>query len=228
MKSIAVSIAVLVALGAQAPAAHPRHLVYEFGFNTKVASSGQGTGTTTIDIAPAADGGVTISGTDHWWNTVRPRATNTCEVYPGGGVTCQQPAYAISPIQFTLFPLLGRAYFHALHGDAHANWSETYNVKAAILPGASGFASQVTTFECVYELQGKGKIANGGGAILVQATGKLTQQGGRYLQASSKQRIAYDPAANIPTVVSDTRTHLPMRSVYSNDLVELKLKSASH
>jgi hypothetical protein len=28
-------------------------------------------------------------------------------------------------------------------------------------------------------------------------------------------------------VVRDVRTHLPMRSVYSNDLVELKLKSDS-
>ncbi len=230
MRSTALSIAVLVALSGQAPAAHSeRHLVYEFGFNTKVATSGNGTGTTTIDImGPAKDGGVMISGTDYWWNTVRPRATNTCEVYPDGGVSCQQAPYAISPIQFTLFPLLGRNYFHPLstHGG-HANWSRTYQVKAAILPGASGFASQLTTFNCVYTLNGTGKIAHGGGAILVEANGKLTQQGGRYLTASSKQRIAYDPAAGIPTVVRDVRTHLPMRSVYSNDLVELKLKSDS-
>lgn len=228
MRLIALSIAGLIALSGQAPPAHAqRHLVYEFGFNTKVASSGNGTGTTTIDIGgPAADGGVMISGTDYWWNTARPRATNTCEVYPNGDVTCQKPAYAISPIQFTLFPLLGSRYFHSLSG-AHAAWTHTYEVKAAILPGASGFASQLTTFKCVYTLQGKGKIANAGGTILVETTGKLTQQGGRYLTASSKQRIAYDPAAGIPVVVSDVRTHLPMRSVYSNDLVELKLKSDS-
>jgi hypothetical protein len=229
VRSTALSIAVLVALSGQAPAAHSeRQLVYEFGFNTKVASSGTGTGTTTIDImGPAKDGGVMISGTDQWWNTVRPRATNTCEVYPGGGVSCQQPAYAISPIQFTLFPLLGRSYFHALSAGAHTSWTHTYEVKAAILPGASGFASQLTTFKCVYTLQGKGKIANAGGTILVEATGKLRQQGGRYLTASSKQRIAYDPVSGIPVVVRDVRTHLPMRSVYSNDLVELKLKSDS-
>jgi hypothetical protein len=227
MRSIALSIAVLIALSAQTPAQPERHLVYEFGFNTKVASSGNGTGTTTIVITPANDGGVMISGTDYWWNTARARATNTCEVYPGGAVTCQKPAYAISPIQFTLFPLLARNYFHPLStGGGHANWSRTYDVKAAILPGASGVLSQLTSFKCAYTLQGQGKIANGGGAILVQATGKLTQQGGRYLTASSKQRIAYDPVADIPTVVSDVRTHLPMRSVYSNDLVELKLKSA--
>ncbi|HVR45424.1 MAG TPA: hypothetical protein VMT95_02095 [Candidatus Binatia bacterium] len=230
MKSTALFIAVLIALSAQTSAAHSqRHLVYEFGFNTKVASSGNGTGTTTIDImGPAKDGGVMISGTDYWWNTARPRATNTCEVYPDGGVSCQKPAYAISPIQFTLFPLLGKSYFHPLStGGGHANWSRTYQVEAAILPGASGVMSQLTTFKSVYTLQGKGKIANAGGTILVEATGKLTQQGGRYLAASSKQRIAYDPAAGIPVVVSDVRTHLPMRSVYSNDLVELKLKSDS-
>lgn len=230
MRSTALFIAVLIALSAQTPAAHSqRHLVYEFGFNTKVASSGNGTGTTTIDImGPAQDGGVMISGTDYWWNTARPRATNTCEVYPGGGVTCQKPAYAISPIQFTLFPLLGKNYFHPLStGGGHANWSRTYQVEAAILPGASGVMSQLTTFKSVYTLQGNGKIAHAGGTILVKATGKLTQQGGRYLAASSKQSIAYDPAAGIPVVVSDVRTHLPMRSVYSNDLVELKLKSDS-
>jgi len=228
VRLIALFIAGLIALSGQAPPAHSqRHLVYEFGFNTKVASSGNGTGTTTIDIVgPAAAGGVMISGPDYWWNTARPRATNTCEVYPGGDVTCQKPAYAISPIQFTLFPLLGSRYFHALSG-AHADWTQTFEVKAAILPGASGFASQLTTFKCVYTLQRKGKIANAGGTILVETTGKLTQQGGRYLTASSKQRIAYDPAAGIPVVIRDVRTHLPMRSVYSNDLVELKLKSGS-
>ena len=176
-------------------------------------------------MTPANDGGVMIAGPIIWGNTARARATNTCEVYPGGGVTCQKPAYAISAIQFTLFPLLARNYFHPLStGGGHANWSRTYDVKAAILPGASGVLSQLTSFKCVYTLQGQGKIANGGGAILVEATGKLTQQGGRYLMASSKQRIAYDPVAGIPTVVSDVRTHLPMRSVYSNDLVELKLE----
>jgi hypothetical protein len=230
MRSTAFIFTALVILSAQTPAAHSqRHLVYEFGFNTKVASSGNGTGTTTVDIMGAApDGGVMISAADYWWNTARPRATNTCELYPDGGVTCQKPAYAISPIQFTLFPLLGKSYFHPLStGGGHATWSRTYDVKAVILAGASGFASQLTTFKCVYTLNGSGKIANAGGTILVKASGKLTQQGGRYLTASSKQSIAYDPVAGIPVVVRDTRTHLPMRSVYSNDLVELKLKSDS-
>src|SRR6202042_1387834 len=113
-----------------------------------VASSGQGTGTTTIDIMGSAkDGGVMISGTDSWWNTARPRATNTCEVYPNGGVSCLERPYALSPIQLTLFPLLGRNYFKALSAGGKPNWTRSYEVKAAIVPGASGFAGQLYTWK---------------------------------------------------------------------------------
>src|SRR6185437_12153339 len=82
-----------------------RHLVYQFGYNTKAAKQGTGTGTTTIDITGLAkDGGLTVTATDNWWNTVRPRQTYTCEVYPGGGVTCAQPPNALSPIQLAIVP----------------------------------------------------------------------------------------------------------------------------
>ena len=59
--------------------------------------------------------------------------------------------------------------------------------------------------------------------MLVEANGSLDQQGGTYLKAKSKQRIAYDPAGKLAVVVSDTRTHIPYRSVYSNDVINLKL-----
>jgi hypothetical protein len=214
-----------VAFSGQSPAPL-RQLVYEFGYNTAVASSGNGTGTTTVDIlGPAKDGGVMISGTDYWWNTARPRATNTCEVYPSGSVSCSQRPYALSPIQLTLFPLLGRSYFKQL--SASGTWKHTYQVKAAILPGASGFAGQLTTWNCAYTLHGKGPIPNAGGTVLVESTGRLDQQGGRFFEATSKQRIAYDTVAKIPVVVRDVRTHVPQRSVYSNDLVELKLTKDS-
>lgn len=225
MKTIGLLLAALFSLSGQAPA---RHLVYEFGYNTKVASSGNGTGTTTVDILGVAkDGGVNVSATDNWWNTARPRATNTCELHANGNVSCSQPPYALSPIQLTLFPLLARSYFNGLSAGAKSGWTHTYKLKAAILPGASGFAGQLTTWNCIYSLHGRGPIPNGGGAILVEASGKLQQQGGRYLQAASKQRIAYDPVARIPVVIRDTRTHLPQRSIYSNDLVELKLTKDS-
>ncbi len=229
MKNIGLLLAVLVALSAQAPAPAPvRHLVYQFGYNTPVASSGQGTGTTTINIlGPAKDGGVMVSGTDRWWNTVRPRATNTCEVYPNGSVSCLQSSYALSPMQLTLFPLLGRNYFKGFGAAATSSLKRTYQVKAAILPGASGFAGQLTTWNCAYSLEGKGPIHNAAPLVLILSEGSLDQEGGRYLKATSKQRIVYDPVRKVPAIVRDTRTHLPQRNVYNNDVVEVKLTQDS-
>ena len=173
MKSIGLLLAALVALSAQTPAPMPvRHLVYQFGYNTPVASSGQGTGTTTIDILGSAkDGGVMVSGSDHWWNTVRPRATNTCEVYPNGSVSCLQSPYALSPMQLTLFPLLGRNYFKGLGSAATSSLKRSYQVKAAIVPGASGFAGQLSTWNCAFNLQGKGPIHNAAPLVLILSAG---------------------------------------------------------
>jgi hypothetical protein len=226
MKIFGLLLVVLVGLGGQASASAPvHHLVYEFGYNTKAASSGQGTGTTTIDISgPAADGGMMVSGTDFWWNTVRARATNTCEVYANGNVTCSQAPYAISPMQLTLFPLLAHNFFHGLSPGGKSSWTRSYQVTAAIIPGASGMAGQSTTWDCSYTLHGKGPIANAAPLILITAQGTLNQQSGRSLKATSKQSIVYDPVAKIPAIVNDIRTHIPMKSVYSNDMIELKLK----
>jgi hypothetical protein len=230
--------AALIALGAQtaasaqtappanghAPSGVSRELVYQFGFNTPVAASGNGTGTTTIDIkGPLPDGGFMITGTDSWWNTVRPRARNSCEVYSGGTVKCSQMPYALSPMQLTIFPLLARGAFKGLNARANSSWTNSYTVYAAIIPGANGFAGNPYTWNCSYQLHGKGPIANAAPAVLITTTGTLNQQGGRYLKATSKQRIAYDPVAKVPVVVRDTRTHFPQHTVYNNDLVELKL-----
>lgn len=231
MRTIGLLLATLFALSGQTPSTAPaavRHLVYEFGYNTKAASSGNGTGTTTIVISgPLPDGSVMISGTDYWWNTARPRATNTCEVHPNGGVSCTQRPYAISPIQLTLFPLLAAHYFSGLSAGGKSSWKQTYKVKGAIIPGATGFAGQLYTWNCTFDLQGKGPIPKAGAAVLIQTNGTLVQQGGRYLQATSKQRIAYDTAANVPVAVSDVRTHLPQTNVYNKDLVDLKLTKDS-
>lgn len=221
----AIIFTMLLAVSAQAPAPGPAHqLVYQFGYNTKAASQGNGTGTTTVKITgPASDGGMIVSGQDYWWNTARPRAWNTCEVYTGGRVACSQPPHAISPIQLTLFPLLAKHYFDGFSG-ATSTSSRTFTIKAAVLAGsASGFANTPYTWNCTYTLSGKGPIPNGGGAILITTQGTIDQAGGRYWKLTSKQRIAYDPALKLPVVVSDVRTHIPMHSVYSNDVVELKL-----
>src|SRR5580700_482285 len=154
MKAIALFLGAIFVLSAQAPTPSPvRQLVYEFGYNTKVASSGNGTGTTTVAILGLAkDGGMMVSGTDYWWNTARPRATNTCEVYPNGGVSCLQRPYALSVIQLTLFPLLARNYFKGLSASGTSSWQHTYQVKAAIVPGANGFAGELYTWNCTYGL----------------------------------------------------------------------------
>lgn len=233
MKNRIVLLAVLVMLSGQMSAqtpgpAHVLRLVYQFGYNTPVASSGQGTGTTTIEISGAAkDGGMVISGTDFWWNTVRPRATNTCELYRNGNVKCSQAPNAISPMQLTIFPLLAHAYFKPLNPAGTSTWKRTFQVYAAIIPGASGFAGQPYTWNCSYALSGKGPIKGGGGLILIEGTGTLAQQGGTFLKATSKERIVYDPVAKVPAIVRDERTHIPYRSVYSNDVIELKLTSDS-
>lgn len=220
---IALAAALVVPSGHASAQSATRTLVYEFGFNTRAASSGNGTGTETIVIGPASDGGVTIKGTDEWWNTVRPRATNTCELHPNGGVSCTQRPFALSPIQLTLFPLLAQNFFNELNSSGTSSWKHSYQVKAAIVPGASGFAGDLTTWNCTYQLHGKGPIPEGKGAILIQTQGTLAQQGGRYLKATSKQHISYDPLNKVPLAVSDTRTHIPMRSVNSNDLVQAQL-----
>lgn len=230
MKNFVLFLAVLFGLSAQTPGSKPvlRHLVYQFGYNTKVASAGNGTGTVSIDImGPAQDGGLIVSGTDHWWNTVRPRATNTCDIHPNGSVSCSQAPYAISPIQLTIFPLLARGYFKARNAGATSSWTHSYQLYAAIIPGASGFAGQPTTWQCSYNLHAKGPIKGAAPLVLIEADGTLNQQGGTYLKATSKQRIVYDPVARIPAIVRDLRTHIPVRSVYNNDLVELKLTKDS-
>jgi hypothetical protein len=229
----------LAGLIAQAPSTAPspsavspgaphsvRRLVYQFGFNTKVASQGTGTGTTTIDVlGPAKDGGIMVSGQDFWWNAPRPRATNTCEVYPNGGVSCSQRPYAISPIQLTIFSLLGSNYFKGLSGG-HSSWQLKYPIKAAILPGGEGFAGNLYTWNCVVKLQGKG-LAPDSHFNMVQANGTMNQQGGRYLAAKVQAGIAYDPVAKLPVYVSENRTHLPQTSVGNKDLVQLQLLKTS-
>ena len=238
MKTIGLLVAALVVLSGQTPSSAPasgampaaasasapvRTLVYRYGYNVKVASQGTGTGTTTIQIlGPAKDGGLMVSGSDFWWNTVRARATNTCEVYASGSVSCSQAPYAISPIQLTIFPMLGASYFSGLSGGSHATWKHNTKVYAAIIPGTAGLASTPTTWTGVMNMQGKGPDNKSGTGVLVQVTGKLEQQGGHYLGLDIKSGIAYDMTAKVPVFVSETRRHLPQTNV-NVQMVQLHL-----
>jgi hypothetical protein len=215
---------------AGAPPAHAtavRRLVYQFGYNTPVASQGTGTGTTTIDIgAPAPDGGVIASGQDNWWSSARPRAWNSCSVHPSGGVACTDRPYAISPIQVTIFPLLGSKFFSGLVANPTGRWERKFKIKAAVNPGGQGFSGNLYTWDCDIKLQGKGKAPDSH-FIMVQATGTMKQEGGRYNASNVQAGIAYDPAVKLPVYVSENRAHLPQTSVYNKDLVQLQLLKTS-
>jgi len=201
-----------------------RHLVYQFGYNTKAASEGTGTGTTTIDIVGlATDGGMTVTATDNWWNTVNPRQSYTCEVYPSGGVTCAQPPYAISPIQLAVVPLLGQNYFTALTAGLNSSWKEGYNVRATFDPsGSTGFAGEVNTWTCAYTLIGKGTVPNAAPLILIHSDGSMNEEGGRDVIINQKANILFDPRIKMPVFVDEELNLVPRLSV-NRYTVELKL-----
>lgn len=202
-----------------------RHLVYEFGYNTKAAKQGNGTGTTTIDITGLAkDGNMIVKATDNWWNTVNPRQTYTCEVAPNGSVNCAEPPNAISPIQIAIVPLLGKNYFSALSGGPHASWQQNYSVRATFAPvGGRGFVGQVTTWNCSYAIQGKGTSPSNGHAVnVMQSTGTMSQQGGRYIKVNQKAGLLFDPHLQSPVYLSESLTFVPRLTV-DRYTVEMKL-----
>jgi hypothetical protein len=230
MKRIGLLLVVVLGLSGQSPMSTPAtmHLVYQFGYNTPVATSGNGTGTTTVDIAgPEPDGGMKITGTDSWWNTVRPRAQNTCELYPDATVACTTAPWALTPMQLTIFPLLAQHFFKGLGHQGTGSFVHKYDVKAAIVPGATGMAGQQTTWRADYSYTGKGPVKGAASLMLVTGEGTLNQQGGHYLKATSKQRIVFDPNRHVPAIVNDVRTHFPQRSVYNNDSIQMKLIKVS-
>jgi hypothetical protein len=201
-----------------------RHLVYQFGYNQKAASQGNNTGTTTIDIVGLAkDGGMTVTATDNWWHAVHPKQTNTCEVYPNGGVTCAQAPYALTVIQVAVVPLLGQNYFTALSAGSNSSWKQAYNIRATFTPGASwGFAGQVTTWNCAFTLTGKGTTPASAPLILIQSDGSMKQQGGRFITANQKANILFDPRIKMPVYVNALLRLVPQQSVSSYS-VDMKL-----
>lgn len=219
----AIAQSAAMAPGAGLPAV--RHLEYRFGYNTPATKSGTGTGTTTIDITGLApDGGMMVTATDDWWNTVRPRQSYTCEVYATGGVVCPKPPYALSPIQVAIVPLLGRRYFAALASGAHATWEQKYSVRASFFPsGTHGFSGQVYTWNGVYSLIGNGTTSNNGQPVnVIHSTGSMTQQGGRAVKVNQKANVLFDPRLKMPVYVDELFTFVPRLSV-NQYTIQMKL-----
>jgi hypothetical protein len=195
-----------------------RHLVYRFGYNTKAASQGNNTGTTTIDIVGIAkDGGMTVTATDNWWMSVHPKQSSTCEVYSSGAVTCAKPPYALTVMQAVIVPLLGQNYFAALSAGLHSSWKQSYDVRATFSPGAAGmgFAGQVYTWNCAYTLNGKGTIPEQPPLVQIQLVGAMKQQGGRYLTVNQKAGVLFDPRIKMPVYVSESLRTVPQQGVSS-------------
>ena len=183
-------------------------MVYQFGYNTKAADQGNGTGTTTIDIlGPAPDGGVTISGTDYWWNTARPRATNTCEVYASGAVKC--------------------GYFKGLNAGGTSSWTQTYTIYGRSFRGRPA-RSPATPIRGIASINSKVRASARPTrrVVAIDLTGTLTQEGGRYKSGTTKAQIAYDTKSKIPLVVQEVRSRLPQASVYKQDFVQVKLRGS--
>lgn len=194
------------------------HADYRFGYNTAAAETGPGTGTMSVDIGAAMpDGGVMVSATDTWWNSVRSRATNSCEVYPNGNVTCWDRPYDLSPMQLVLFPMLGRQYFSRLGRSGDGRWTQSYRVSHGDL----------YLYDYQFSMSGTGAAAGTDSVFAIDVNGKSDQVGGRYRGGDLKQRIYYDAEVGLPAIVEDQRAHLPQTSIYNNDYVELRLIGAA-
>ncbi len=235
MKKPILLIAALIGLSGQtAPAqtaspaasagATTRTLVYQFGYNTKAAESGPGTGTTTIEIVgPAADGGLTVNSTDSWWNTVNPKQTSSCELYPDGGVTCAKRPFLLTGIQAAIVPLLGQNVFSGLSTAPNTAWNPSYKVNATFAPGVyRGFAGQPSTWDCAYTFTGKGMAPQAPALNLLTINGTMKQQGGRYLTVNQTGNILFDPRIKTPVFLSESVKLTPQMNV-NKYTVELKL-----
>jgi hypothetical protein len=222
--------------GSMAPAAAPaaagmpalHHLVYEFGYNQKAASSGNNTGTTTIDIVGlASDGGLNVKATDNWWMAIHPKQSSNCEVYPNGDVTCSQAPYNLTGIQVSILPYLGRKVFSSLSTGLHSTWKQSYKVRASFAPSVSrGFGGQVYTWNCEFTFHGKGTMPEQPPLVLVNGDGSLMQQGGPFTKLNQQANIVLDPRLKIPVLVSNLSRFVPQQSTssYSVNLQLIKYK----
>lgn len=215
MKTVAILIAGLLALGAETPTAVVRHLEYSFQVYPTARLVGGGAGTLSVDIlGTAPDGGTFVRAQDTWaspWSKIRQRQVVTCEVYSGGDVRCDQPPYGLSPAQRTIFPLFARDFFANSTG---AQWKRAYSVAdgltvvttsdlLAAAPSIQGNVMQIS-------LQSELRHVFGGRVIPIQ-------------KAYAQSEISYDLTAQIPLSVHDVVTRVPSDSVFTQEIVDLHL-----
>ncbi|MGA8533342.1 MAG: hypothetical protein WB615_04485 [Candidatus Tumulicola sp.] len=214
-------IAALLALGGTAPESSPpepvRHLQYRFGWNAEVADTGPYTGTLSVDLQPpTSDGSVTATATELWWNTIRPTATDTCQIYPNGGITCSQRPYSLSPMSLTLFPLLASNYFDVLAGGV-STWKRDFELTKGL-----------GIWDCDFTLNGKGPISGSPQLNLIEAAGTITPHVNHSVEETVDvtTRIAYDPIAKLPVLVNQELKH-NHNQPRSLETVQLKLTKSS-
>jgi hypothetical protein len=216
-------VAALFALGLAAaqPSASPapvRHLEYRFGWNANVADSGPYTGTLSVDLEPPnADGGVSATATELWWNAIRPTQSSTCDVGLDGSIACLQRPYLLSPMALALLPLLAGHYFDGLIPGGASNWKRNFTLTKG-----------VGVWDCNFALNGQGAIAGSPQLDLVLGTGKISPQGDHYREETVDvtDRIAYDPVAKLPVLLNAEMMHNHARP-RSLETVQLKLVKSS-
>jgi hypothetical protein len=194
-------LAGLLALASPSPEPSPaypvRHLEYRFGWNAAVADTGPYTGTLKVDLQlPTTDGSVPVAATETWWNALRPSATDNCQIYPDGGISCLQRPYSLSATDLALFPLLSSKYFDGL-GAGKSTWQKAFQLTRGL-----------SVWDCAFTLNDKGTIP-GSGLRLIVATGTIAPHGDRYGEeaVSVTARIAYDPVGKLPVLVNQEMLH---------------------
>jgi hypothetical protein len=181
------------------PSAVARHLEYRFGWNTKVEDSGPLTGTLSVDIQPPeADGSVVVSATQDWWGSERPQETTTCSVFPSGGITCSQRPYILTGMELALFPMLGKDFFSGFNTTASSQWEARFALTRGI-----------GVWNADFTLDGRGPIAGSAPLQLIELSGSLKPDPQHYSERSDQitGRVAYDPNAKLPVMVSEQILH---------------------
>lgn len=119
-------------------------------------------------------------------------------------------------MELALFPLLGRDYFAGLTPDGTSSWKQTFVLTRGI-----------GVWNCDFRLNGKGALPNAAPLVMIESSGTIVPQGGRYPNDSDDVtwRIAYDPVVKLPVAVSQVVTHLRTNTTHNVESVQLKLIS---